>query len=214
MVAVTGRISGRDMGSTVSQITQVLDRPGFLPTDVYYTLGGLYQQQRIAFRGLLTVFVAAVALVFLLLVFLYERFRVAAAILMTTLMSMAAVFLGLWWTHTELNITAIMGMTMIVGIVTEVMVFYYSEYVDEKPTADPRERFITAGRNRMRPIAMTTLATILALLPLALGLGQGSAMLQPLAIAIISGLVVQLPLVLGVLPALLITLERPMHKSV
>ncbi len=214
MVAVTGRISGRDMGSTIRQIKKILDRSGFLPKEVYYTLGGLYRQQRIAFKGLLRVFAAAVALVFILLVFLYERFRVAIMILGATLLSIAAVFVGLWLTHTELNITAIMGMTMIVGIVTEVMVFYYSEYADLPPQADPRERLIMAGRNRMRPIAMTTLATILALMPLALGIGQGSAMLQPLAIAIISGLVVQLPLVLGFLPALLIAVERPTSPSV
>ncbi len=209
MVAVTGRISGRDMGSTIRQITKVLNGSDLLPKDVYYTLGGLYQQQRIAFKGLMKVFAAAVALVFLLLLFLYERFRVATVILATTLMAIAAVFIGLWLTHTELNITAIMGMTMIVGIVTEVMVFYYSEYTDLPARTDLRERLIMAGRNRMRPITMTTLATILALMPLALGLGQGSAMLQPLAIAIISGLVVQLLLVLGVLPALLLAVERP-----
>ena len=69
-------------------------------------------------------------------------------------------------------------------------------------------RFIRAGQNRMRPIAMTTLAAILALLPLALGIGQGSQMQQPLAIAIISGLVVQLPLTLVVLPNLLAIVHR------
>ena len=68
-------------------------------------------------------------------------------------------------------------------------------------------RLIKAGNNRMRPIAMTTLAAVFALLPLALGIGQGAAMQQPLAIAIISGLAVQLPLVLIVLPALLAMLR-------
>ncbi|MGC3990314.1 MAG: efflux RND transporter permease subunit [Chthoniobacteraceae bacterium] len=71
-----------------------------------------------------------------------------------------------------------------------------------------------AGLNRMRPITMTTFAAILALLPLALGIGQGSAMQQPLAIAIISGLCIQLPLVLIVLPALLSTFGiNPQLKS-
>jgi multidrug efflux pump subunit AcrB len=96
-----------------------------------------------------------------------------------------------------------MGMTMIVGIVTEVAIFYYSEFRVLPPTENPHERFITAGINRMRPIAMTTFAAILALLPLALGIGQGSGMQQPLAIAIIAGLVAQLPLVLIVLPVIL-----------
>jgi multidrug efflux pump subunit AcrB len=97
-----------------------------------------------------------------------------------------------------------MGMTMIVGIVTEIAIFYYSEFRVLPATED---RFILAGINRMRAISMTTFAAILALLPLALGIGQGSAMQQPLAIAIISGLIFSLPLVLIVLPALLAIFE-------
>jgi len=200
MVAVTARISGRDLGSTAADVKRVLDQPGFLPNDVPYTLGGLYEQQQIAFRGLTIILIAAIALVFLLLLFLYESFSVVFAMMLTTLFSVAGVYLGLWLTRTEFNITSRMGMTMIIGIVTEIAIFYYSEYRDLPPSDD---RFIVAGINRMRPIAMTTFAAILALSPLALGIGQGSAMQQPLAIAIISGLIFGLPLVLFVLPALL-----------
>lgn len=206
MVAVTGRISGRDLGSVIRDVKKVMARPGLLPKTVYFSLGGLYAQQQIAFTGLLTVMVAAVLLVFLLLLFMYESFRVALAILFTTLSALAAVFIGLWLTGTELNISAMMGMTMIVGIVTEVGIFYASEFFDLPPGRDRTEVLVVAGLNRMRPIAMTTFAAILALMPLALGIGQGSAMQQPLAIAIISGLVIQLPLVLVVLPALLASL--------
>jgi multidrug efflux pump subunit AcrB len=95
-----------------------------------------------------------------------------------------------------------MGMTMIIGIVTEVAIFYFSEHQDLAHLTSHSERLIAAGQNRMRPIAMTTLAAILTLLPLAFALGQGSSMQQPLAIAIISGLIVQLPLVLCVMPVL------------
>jgi multidrug efflux pump subunit AcrB len=203
MVAVTGRISNRDMGSTIRDVKAALAQPGLLPSGVYYRLGGLYEQQQIAFQGLLIVLAAAVVLVFLLLLFLYERFRVAVAMLLTTLLATAAVFVGLWLTGTELNITSMMGLTMVVGIVTEVGIFYFSEYRDLPETDQPIERFIAAGVNRMRPIAMTTLAAILALMPLALGWGQGSSMERPLAIAIIAGLAVQLPLALVVLPAIL-----------
>jgi multidrug efflux pump subunit AcrB len=87
--------------------------------------------------------------------------------------------------------------------VTEVAIFYFSEYADFPHPGTVRERLIAAGSYRMRAITMTTVAAILALLPLALTVGRGSAMLQPLAIAIIAGLLVQLPLVLIVLPALL-----------
>jgi CzcA family heavy metal efflux pump len=205
MVAVTGRIAGRDLGSTIGDVQRALATPGLLPAGVYTELGGLYQQQQIAFRGLLAVFGAAVALVFGLLLFLYERLRIAAAILLMPLLAVCAVFAGLWITGVELNISAMMGMTMIIGIVTEVAIFYVSEFQSlmRDDGMAVREALLAAGRNRLRPIAMTTIAAILALLPLAFALGQGSAMQQPLAIAIVSGLIVQLPLVLVALPVLL-----------
>ena len=205
MIAVTGRLSGRDMGSAIRQVKKVLQSPGLLPKEVYYNLGGLYAQQQIAFAGLIKVFGAAVMLVFLLLLALYESFRVALVVLAMPLLAISAVFIGLWITGAQINISSMMGMTMIVGIVTEVSIFYVSEYFDLPQGLKGQDALITAGKNRMRPIAMTTFAFLLALLPLALSIGQGAAMEQPLAIAIISGLVVQLPLVLIVLPVLLST---------
>lgn len=202
VVSVTARIdedTGRDLGSVIGDVKKLLDQPGFIPPGVRYTLGGQYEQQQIAFAGLIKVIAAAAALVFLLLLFLYEHYRVAIAIMFTTLLAVAAVFIGLRWTGTELNICSLMGMVMIVGNVTEVAIFYYSEYADFLPEGPAPDRLIAAGNYRMRAIVMTTVAAILALLPLAMR----SGMLQPLAIAIITGLVVQLPLVLIVLPALL-----------
>ena len=202
MIAVTSRISGRDLGSVVRDVKTLLDRPGMLPNGTYYELGGLYQQQQIAFHGLIVVFVSAAALVFLLLLFFYERFLVALSVLLTSLVSVSGVFIGLWITHIELNISSMMGMTMIIGIATEVAIFYFSEQQRLAQSLGLRESLIAAGQNRMRPIVMTTLAAILTLAPLAFALGQGSEMQQPLAIAIISGLVVQLPLVLLAMPVL------------
>jgi multidrug efflux pump subunit AcrB len=121
--------------------------------------------------------------------------------LLIPLFAVAGVFLGLWVSGTEFNITSRMGMTMIVGIVTEIAIFYYSEF-RELPSSE--DRFVLAGINRMRAILMTAFAAILALSPLALGIGRGSAMQQPLAIAIIAGLFFSIPLVLVVLPALLV----------
>jgi CzcA family heavy metal efflux pump len=214
MVAVTGRISGRDLGSTIRDVKNALAEPGLLSHDVYIELGGLYQQQQIAFRGLIAVVMGAFALVFLLLLYLYEAFTVAIAILSAPILAMGAVFIGLWLTGIELNISAIMGMTMIVGIVTEVSIFYFSEYHDLlRQGADKLSALVQAGSNRLRPICMTTLAAILALLPLALALGQGSSMQQPLAIAIISGLLVQIPLAVIVMPLLYRLLIGPVGSS-
>ena len=203
MIPVTGRISGRDLGSTIREVQAALARPGLLPRGIYFALGGTYAEQQKAFSGLLAVFGGAVALVFLLLLFLYESFRTAFAMLGCTLLALSAVTIGLWLTHTELNISSLMGMTMIVGIATEVAIFYVSELVSLPDDLPLHQALIDAGLNRMRPIAMTTFAAILALLPLALGIGAGSAMQQPLAIAIIAGLFLQMPVVLIILPVLL-----------
>lgn len=202
MIAVTARLNGRDLGSAISDIKAMMAKQ-----NVTYELGGLYEQQQIAFRGLLQVFVGAIALVFLLLLFLFEDFLIAVSIILMPLLALPAVFIGLWITGTELNISSMMGLTMILGIMTEVAIFYFSEYQQLQNQSNAIEQ---AGRKRLRPIVMTTVATILTLLPLALALGHGSEMHQPLAIAIISGLIVQVPLVLLVMPILYTTLRG--HK--
>src|SRR5438105_3624602 len=201
MVHVTARIVGRDLVTTAADVQALLEKSDLFPQGTYFQLGGLYHQQQIAFRGLMIVLAAAFALVFFLLLYLYESMKMAIVIIAMPLGAMAAGFMGLWATGVELNISAMMGMTMIVGIVTEIAVFYFSEYELLTREGLAYDRAVAqAGINRFRPIAMTTIAAILALMPLALGLGQGSAMQQPLAIAIISGLIVQMPLVLLVMP--------------
>lgn len=201
-VSVTARISGRSLGSAIADVKKVLNTGGLLPKGVVYQLGGTYQQQQQAFRGLLVVFGAAIALVFTLLLFLYESFRAAVTIMAMPLLAIPAVFVGLWLTGIELNISAMMGMTMIVGIVTELAIFYFSELQDAETKHDLHDALHEAGEHRTRPILMSTLAAILTLMPLALAIGQGSQMQQPLAIAIISGMLVQVPLVLLVMPVL------------
>ncbi len=199
MIAVTARLEGRDLGSAIKEVKKTVAGMN-LPRSVRVDYGGLYAEQQRSFRGLAAVFAAAVLLVTALLLYLYEEWAVVLAILATILLSAAGVFIGLWVTGTELNISALMGLTMIVGIVAEIAVFYFSELAIQ-PRRDA-DSLVDAGRFRLRPILMTGSIAILALLPLALGLGTGSAMQTPLAIAIISGLVAALPLVLLVMPAL------------
>jgi multidrug efflux pump subunit AcrB len=203
MVAVTARVEGRDMGSAVADVRSVLSAdPALVPSPLYYELGGLYKEQQKSFLGLTMVFGAGVGLVFMLVLFLYERFSVALTLLLVPAIGAGAVFVGLALTGTELNISALMGLTMILGIVTEVSIFFFSEYYRQRATGIAHiDALIEAGRTRFRPIAMTTVAAILALTPLALAIGQGSAMQKPLAIAIIAGLMVQMPLVLWLIPA-------------
>jgi multidrug efflux pump subunit AcrB len=203
MIAVTGRIEGRGIGAAVGDVKRLLDQPGELGPGVRYELGGLYQQQQIAFSGLAKVFAAALVAEFVLLLILYRRFWPPIIIIGCSLLSTTAVFTALWLTHVELNITALMGMTMIIGIGTEMSIFYVSEYTELSHTMTPPQALREASRNRLRPITMTTLAAILTLAPLALAIGEGSAIQQPLAIAIIAGLLLQFPLVLLAMPVLI-----------
>ncbi len=208
VVDVTARLNGRGLGAGIADVRRVLAKPGVLGPGVTYTLGGLYKQQQIAFAGLIRVFIAALLAEFILLLLLYERFIWVAAIICTSLLSTTAVFTGLYVTGVPLNITAMMGMVMIVGIATEMAIFFVSEAQHLLHKLPPHEAFAKAAANRLRPIAMTTLAAILTLMPLALDLGQGAGMQQPLAIAIIAGLLVQFPLVLLALPVLLLRFTK------
>jgi len=212
IVAVTAEIGGgHDLGSTVDAVKKVLDAPGLIPPDVNYTIGGAYQQQQIAVAGMIKVFVAATLAEIILLLFLYERFLIPFIIISSSLLSTGAVFIGLWVTGVELNITAMMGMVMIVGIATEMAVFLVSEYQALEQTMPPRQALYEAALNRLRPITMSTLAMILALIPLGAAIsGSGDQMLQPLAIAIIAGITVQLPLVLLAMPVIIgLTVPKP-----
>ncbi|MEO8811295.1 MAG: efflux RND transporter permease subunit [Caulobacteraceae bacterium] len=199
MIPVTARVVGSSLGATAKAVRTMLNAPGALPPGVTFQIGGLAAQQTAAFQGLALVFAAAIGIVVLLLLTIYESFRIVASIILMPLMAACAVALGLFVTHVELNIMALMGLTMVIGIVTEVAIFYFTEYdgLIAEGVA-PTAALIDAGVNRLRPIAMTTVAAILALTPLALG----SSMQKPLAIAIIAGLIAQGPLVLLVMPAL------------
>lgn len=221
MVAVTARIENADLGSTIAKVKEILASPavpeamtnGSVPS----ALGGLYQEQQSAFAGLLAVFAVAVLLLFLLLLYWYESVRVAGCMIVTSLLALPGMVVGLWLTGTQVNISSLMGLAMIVGSVTEAGIFLCSEFLepieesmvvtqgsDPKSLRDAaRLALQTAAVRRLRPITMTTLAAALSMLPLVIGLGEGAAMLRPLAIAIVAGLIVQLPLVLVVLPALL-----------
>jgi CzcA family heavy metal efflux pump len=202
-IAVTARIEKRDLGSTIADVQKTIEAGGLIPDGVHYEFGGLYKQQQIAFAGLAKVFLAALIAEVILLAFLYERFWLPVIIITTSLLSTTAVFMILWATGVELNITALMGMTMIIGISTEMAIFYVSEFSELSHHMPPHEALREASRNRLRPITMTTLAAIVTLLPLALAWGPGSGIQQPLALSIIAGLLLQFPTVLLAMPVLI-----------
>ncbi|HWG76995.1 MAG TPA: efflux RND transporter permease subunit [Steroidobacteraceae bacterium] len=216
IAAVTAEIGGgHDLGSTMAAVQKVLRTPGILPAGIRYTIGGEYKQQQLALAGMIKVFTAAAVAEFVLLLFLYSRFWLPLIIIGTAVVSAGAVFVGLWITGTLFNITAMMGMVMIVGIGTEMAIFFASEYQALEKEMSPRDSLARAARDRLRPITMSTVAMVLALLPLGVAIsGSGDQMLQPLAIAIIAGVIVQLPMVLLLMPVLVgLTIRRTAAPS-
>ena len=204
-IPVTARLEGLDLGSGIKAVqTKVAELK--LPPSIRVDYGGLYAQQKQSFADLTMVFVAALLLSALLLTFLFETWAFTASVIATVLLSAMAVFFGLWITGTELDISALMGLTMVVGMITELAIFYLAELTHDAPI--DASALLKAGRARLRPILMSALIAILTLMPLALGIGRGSGLQKPLAVAIISGLTIGAPLVLMLLPGLVLLLNN------
>jgi multidrug efflux pump subunit AcrB len=204
-IPVTARLDGLDLGSAIKQV-QVKVAELKLPPSIRVEYGGLYQQQTQSFRDLTTVFVAALLLSALLLTLLFEKWSFTFGVIGTVLVSVMAVLAGLWLTGTELDISALMGLTMVVGMITELAIFYLAELDADHPLN--AQSLIAAGRARLRPILMSALIAILTLFPLALGIGRGSGLQKPLATAIIFGLAVGAPLIVTFLPMLVLVMTR------
>jgi len=202
VVNVKAHISHRDLGGIISDVKTMLQHIP-LPPGVTLQIGGQYKSQQEAFRQLLMILAFGILLVFAILLFEFKSFRTSGVILLGTVLSVSGVFLMLWVTRIPLDISAFMGMIMIIGVVVNngiLLIDYAEKYLEEKP--DVREALLMAGQVRMRPILMTMLATIFGFLPLALAMGEGSEMLQPLAISMIGGMSLSMFLSLLIIPGL------------
>ncbi|CDO38327.1 efflux RND transporter permease subunit [Novosphingobium sp. KN65.2] len=204
-IDVTARLEGRDLGSAMKDIRKTVTKLS-LPPSIRVEYGGIYAQQQKSFRDLAMVFAAALLLSTLLLTILYERLSWTFAALTTVLLSAACVMCGLWITGIELDISALMGLTMVVGMVSELIVFFFAEIDRDRPVE--LAVLLEAGRKRLRPILMSALIAIFTLSPLALGFSRGAGLQRPLATAIIFGLTAAVPLVLIFLPALVAILPK------
>jgi len=201
MLAVTGRLEGLSLGTGVGLVQKKVASM-HLPSSIRVQYGGLYQQQQESFRDLLFVLVAAVVLVFTVLLIEFGGFAAPVAILSSALLSTSGVFLALFVTGTTFNIASFMGLIMVIGIVAKNGILLLdADAKFRREGASPRDAMIRAGERRLRPIVMTALATMCGMIPLSLGLGAGSQMLQPLAIAVIGGILASMVLSLLVTPA-------------
>lgn len=204
MSVVTGRLDNRDLGSVMQEIKTKVSNSIHLPNGYYIEYAGAYKEQQQSFKELLMILIASSLLVFGVILFLFRNFKVAIIIVLISVLGISGSYILLFLTGTALNVGSYTGIIMIVGIISENAIFTFLQFRETFViTANVNQSLIYSISTRLRPKLMTALGAIIALLPLAIGIGTGSELHQPLAIAVIGGFIFAMPLLLVVLPSLL-----------
>ncbi|SFE10529.1 hydrophobic/amphiphilic exporter-1, HAE1 family [Lentibacillus persicus] len=199
---VTSEIIGRDLGSITSDIREKLNNMA-MPEEYNYEIGGQAEDMASSFRDLSIALVFSIFLVYAVMAVQFENFLFPLIIMFSLPATVVGVLLGLLVTGLPLSIPAFIGIIMLVGIVVNnsiVLVDYINILRREEYGKGRYEAILEAGASRLRPILMTTLTTILAMVPLGLALGEGAEMQQPLAVTIIFGLTVSSIFTLVLIP--------------
>ena len=212
LVQVTGRFEGVDFSAGMAAVKKAVNDL-HLPSSIRVEYGGLYAEQQKSFRDLFLVLALALVLLFTVLLFEFRTFAAPSSILASAVLSTFGGLLALLVTKTTFNVASFMGMIMVIGIVAKNGILLLdAEHRFRNLGFSAEDSMIQSGRRRLRPIAMTALATIAGMLPLAtsklFGLGSGSQMLQPLAIAVIGGLLSSIVLSLILTPTIHYYLDR------
>ncbi len=192
---------GEDLGAVAKAIDQIIENTR-KPEGVHIDLRGMVQGMRASFRSFGIGLLLSTLLVYLILVAQFRSFVDPILILLAVPMGLIGVLLMLWLSGTTLNVQSLMGVVMLVGIATSnsiLIVDFAHRLIAEGSKA--RDAVAVACRVRLRPILMTSLATVIGLAPMALKLGTGSEAYAPLARAIIGGLSVSVVLTLFIVPA-------------
>ncbi|MDP3970610.1 MAG: efflux RND transporter permease subunit [bacterium] len=211
-ITVSAYLDGASLGEIQPLISDVIDELE-VPTDVEIIEAGAGQMQDDSFNDLGLVLLLAVFLVYMVMAAQFERLLHPLIIMMSFPFSLIGMVIALYVTGTPLSMTALIGVVVLAGIVVNNAIVFvdYAEQLQQKGM-NVQEALLTAGKKRLRPIFMTALTTIFALVPLALGLDEGSEMLAPMAIAVIGGLVTSTLLTLLIIPVLYSLLESLVGK--
>lgn len=208
-ITLTARLEGRDLGTAADELQTKLSERLNLPPGYSVSLGGAYSEQQKSFHELMMILSLAVLLVFAVLMFLFKEWLISAAIIFISVLGICGSLIALRLTGVPLNVSSYTGMIMIVGIIAENAIFTVWQYrMNRRRGGNVSEAVNYAIALRIRPKLMTASGAILALMPLALGIGVGAQMQQPLAVAVIGGFVVGLPLLLLVLPSIMLWIYK------
>jgi len=174
-----------------------------LPSGISITLAGSYEDQQESFADLMLLGLLIIILVYIVMAAQFESLTYPGIIMTSLLFAFSGVFLILWMTGHTLNIMSMIGGIMLIGIVVKngiVLIDYI--ILNRERGMSIRRAVIDAGKSRLRPVVMTTLTTILGMVPMAIGDGQGAEMWRPMGTAVIGGLTVSTILTLLFVPVL------------
>jgi HAE1 family hydrophobic/amphiphilic exporter-1 len=200
VIVVQGNISGRSLGEATSEITRHLQGMN-IPASVRWSFGGEARDQAQVFGDILAALGIALLLMYLILVMQFGSFLEPIAILISLPLSLIGVVLALLITGDTLNIMSMIGVILLMGIVAKnaILLIDFAKWGQEQGM-ERRAAIIEAGRVRLRPILMTTMALIAGMIPVALGVGEGADFRAPLGRAIIGGVLTSTFLTLLVIP--------------
>jgi HAE1 family hydrophobic/amphiphilic exporter-1 len=209
IITVSGELAGRDLGSVISDAKKSL-RSVPVPRDFTIGFTGDYEEQQKAFRELLISIILAVFLVYMVMAMLYESLRDPLIVMFSIPLAVIGVVFTLILTGTTFNVETYIGCIMLGGIVVNnaILLVDYTNLLRRRDKMPIRQAIEEAGRRRLRPILMTASTTIMAMLPLALGLQEGSEVQTPLARAVIGGLLSSTLITLVVVPVVYSLFEK------
>jgi len=201
VVTVRANVGDRPLGTVASELEEALGAVA-VPDGYEIRVAGTYEEQEEASRELLFAFVLALVLVFMVLAAQYESLRDPWVVMLSVPMAATGVFVALSVTGTTLNLQSYIGCIVLGGIVVNNAVLLVDQTSQLRQAGHPlRDALLEAGRRRLRPILMTTSTTALALVPLALGIGEGADAQAPLARAVLGGLIASTVFTLVLVPA-------------
>ena len=210
---VTANISGRDLGSVVEEIEEEIDRlyrKGIVPGDFSIFVGGQNKEMSESFESMQFAILLAVFLVYLIMASQFESLLHPLVIMFSIPFAIIGVVAALYITGGTVSVVVLIGVVMLAGIVVNnaIVLVDYTNHLYRDEGMSKMEAIIEAAKVRLRPILMTTSTTVLGLLPMALGLGEGAEIRAPMAITVIGGLITSTLLTLILIPTVYSIFER------
>jgi hydrophobic/amphiphilic exporter-1 (mainly G- bacteria), HAE1 family len=202
-VDIDAPVVGATLGDVLGQVTQIMNSYTF-PSGYRWQYGPAVTANNDTFGALTLVVILAIALIYMLLASQFESFLDPLVIMMAVPFALIGIIASLWLTHRAFGLTAFIGSLMLVGIAVKnaILVVEFTKQLRRDEGLDPREALMHAGPMRLRPILMTTLATLGGMLPIALGIEAGSQTQAPLGTVVIGGLITSTLLSLVVVPTI------------